>query len=158
MKFTGDLRPATLLKKRLWYMFFPLNFAKFLRAPFTTEHLWWLLLIHLWNQQLHVLFRSFRISHSDPFYKKWFSSKFRRIYSKHLFRVFFFLSYRLWCPQNIHTYLNKPATESMYDLLVDTMACNFIKKETQLFSCEFYKIFKNTFLYSTTPVAPSGVY
>ena len=30
----SDLRPATLLKKRLWYMSFPLNFAKFLRRPF----------------------------------------------------------------------------------------------------------------------------
>ena len=25
-------------------MFFPVNFAKFLRAPFFIEHLWWLLL------------------------------------------------------------------------------------------------------------------
>ena len=28
-KFTGGLRPATLLKKRLWYRYFPVNFAKF---------------------------------------------------------------------------------------------------------------------------------
>ena len=28
------LRPETLLKKRLWHMCFPVNFAKFLRAPF----------------------------------------------------------------------------------------------------------------------------
>ena len=28
------LRPATLLKKRLWRRCFPVNFAKFLRAPF----------------------------------------------------------------------------------------------------------------------------
>ena len=38
-----DIRPATLLKKRLWRRFFPVNFAKFLRIPFLTEHLWWLL-------------------------------------------------------------------------------------------------------------------
>ena len=38
------LRLATLLKKSLWYSCFPLNFAKFLRIPFFTEHLWWLLL------------------------------------------------------------------------------------------------------------------
>ena len=54
-KFTGkhlwqsllvaDLRPATLLKKRRWHRCFPMNFAKFLRTPFLTEHLWWLLLI-----------------------------------------------------------------------------------------------------------------
>ena len=37
-----SLRPATLLKKRLWHTCFPVNFAKFLRIPFLTEHLWWL--------------------------------------------------------------------------------------------------------------------
>ena len=43
--FSGDrLRPATLLKKRLWHRCFPLNFVKFLRTPFYTEHLRWLLL------------------------------------------------------------------------------------------------------------------
>ena len=40
----GNLRPATLLKKRLWYRCFPVNFVKFLRTPFIMEHLWWLLL------------------------------------------------------------------------------------------------------------------
>ena len=37
-------RPATLLKKTLWQRCFPVNFVKFLRAPFCIEHLWWLLL------------------------------------------------------------------------------------------------------------------
>ena len=32
------------LKKRLWYRFFPVNFAKFLGTPFFREHLLWLLL------------------------------------------------------------------------------------------------------------------
>ena len=40
----AGLRPATLLKKRLWHMCFPVNVVKFLRTPFYTEHLWWLLL------------------------------------------------------------------------------------------------------------------
>ena len=31
---------STLLKKRLWYRCFSVNFAKFLRTPFLTEHLW----------------------------------------------------------------------------------------------------------------------
>ena len=35
--------PATLLKKRLWHRCFPLNFAKFQRTPFLTEHFGWLL-------------------------------------------------------------------------------------------------------------------
>ena len=36
--------PATLLKKRLCYRCFPVNFVKFLRTPFLKEHLQWLLL------------------------------------------------------------------------------------------------------------------
>ena len=50
----ADLRPATLLtkrlwhvtllKKRLWHGCFPVNFAKFLWTPFLAEHLRWLLL------------------------------------------------------------------------------------------------------------------
>ena len=40
-KFTGKRspRPATLFKKRLWHRCFPVNFEKFLRAPFLTDHL-----------------------------------------------------------------------------------------------------------------------
>ena len=40
----AGLRPATLLKKRLWHRCFPVDFVKFLRTPFFTEHLRWLLL------------------------------------------------------------------------------------------------------------------
>ena len=40
----SGLRPATYLKKRLWHRGFSVNFAKFLRIPFLTEHLRWLLL------------------------------------------------------------------------------------------------------------------
>ena len=40
----AGLRPATLLKKKLWHRCFPVNFVKFLRTPFIIEHLWWLLL------------------------------------------------------------------------------------------------------------------
>ena len=43
--------PASLLKKRLWHRFFPVNFAKFLRTPFFTEHLWWLLL-KIWRSSI----------------------------------------------------------------------------------------------------------
>ena len=41
----AGLRPAALLKKRLWHRCFPVNFAKFLRTPFLTEHLRWLFLL-----------------------------------------------------------------------------------------------------------------
>ena len=41
-------KPATLLKKKLWHRCFPVNFAKFLRTPFLTEYLRWLLLyVHI---------------------------------------------------------------------------------------------------------------
>ena len=36
------LRPATLLKKRLWHRCFPVNFAKFLRITFLTVYHQWL--------------------------------------------------------------------------------------------------------------------
>ena len=39
-----ETQPATLLKKRLWHRCFPVNYAKFVRIPFLTEHLRWLLL------------------------------------------------------------------------------------------------------------------
>ena len=34
----ADFRPATLLKKRLWYKYFPVNFAKFLRTLFLKQN------------------------------------------------------------------------------------------------------------------------
>ena len=37
--FLNKLQPATLLKKRLWHRYFPVNFKKFLRTPFFTEQL-----------------------------------------------------------------------------------------------------------------------
>ena len=47
----ADVKPGTLFKKRLWQRCFSVNFAKFLRTPFLTEHLWWLLLnISSWFQ------------------------------------------------------------------------------------------------------------
>ena len=42
--FADCRRPATLLKKRLQHRCFPVKFAKFLRTPFFSEHLCWLLL------------------------------------------------------------------------------------------------------------------
>ena len=37
--FINKVAGLTLLKKRLWHRCFPVNFAKFLRPPFLTEHL-----------------------------------------------------------------------------------------------------------------------
>ena len=47
----ADLRPATLLKKRLWHRFFPVNFAKFLKTPLFTQHLRQLLLFFVFFQK-----------------------------------------------------------------------------------------------------------
>ena len=38
------LQACNFIKKSLWHRCFPLNFVKFLRTSFFTEHLWWLLL------------------------------------------------------------------------------------------------------------------
>ena len=45
-KFAGKHLCQTLLfnKRRLWHRCFPVNFVKFLRTPFFTEHLQWLFL------------------------------------------------------------------------------------------------------------------
>ena len=56
-KFTG-LRPATLLKKKLWRRCFPGNSVKFLRTIFRTEHLWWLLR-YLWMVSLRICIRKY---------------------------------------------------------------------------------------------------
>ena len=48
----AGLRWATLLKNKLWHRCFPVNFAKFLRTPFLTEHLWLLLLTQQYCQMI----------------------------------------------------------------------------------------------------------
>ena len=51
-KYFSGLRPATLLKMRLWQRWFSVNFAKFLRTPFlqNTSRLLLLIIIsiHVW--------------------------------------------------------------------------------------------------------------
>ena len=59
----ADLRPATLLKKRLWHRCFPVNFVKFLRTPFFIEHLWRLLsqFIYLRSRVKFIIFQLIKI-------------------------------------------------------------------------------------------------
>ena len=64
----AGLRPATLLKKRLWHRCFPVNFAKFLRTPFLTEHFRWLLLFY--DDRVFLLSR-WRLSSFLNFMKTW---------------------------------------------------------------------------------------
>ena len=74
-------------------------------------------------------------SETDVFCKKGVLKNFEKFTGKHLCQILLF---------------NKVAGGT----------CNFIKKETltQLFSCEFNKIFKNTLFYRTPPVAASGTF
>ena len=59
-KKVAGIRPETLLKKKLRHRCFPVNFSKFLRAPFFIELVRWLLLENLQMRQSHVLFFSLR--------------------------------------------------------------------------------------------------
>ena len=61
-KFTGKHLCQSLffnnfIKKRLWDRCFPMNFAKFLKTPFLTEHLRWLLLEKVYIS--NILFTAF---------------------------------------------------------------------------------------------------
>ena len=86
--------------KRTLAQVFPVNFAKFGRTPFLTEHLWWLLLV-LQN----------RCSYKFP---------------------------------DIHQKIS--VLKSLFNTVRDLQGHNFNKKETptQVFSCEYHKIFKNS--------------
>ena len=65
-------RSATLLKKRLWRRCFPVNFTKFLRTPFLTEHLQWL---HLtWHQLFSGNSLRISIFRVKPFFSKIWST------------------------------------------------------------------------------------
>ena len=52
----AGLRPAILLKKRLWHRYFSVNFAKFLRIPFFIEQLCFCSVIdHSWTFILYKI-------------------------------------------------------------------------------------------------------
>ena len=73
--------PETLLKKRLWHRCFPVNFAKFLKASFLTEHLWWLL--------LYQRFRMFFFYHSAYIATHFFNQKIAIVIIRRIFKVRF---------------------------------------------------------------------
>ena len=58
--------------------------------------------------------------------------------------------------RNIHR--KAPLLDSFLKKVGGLQICNFIQKETptQVFSCEYYEIFKNTLFYRTPPIADSG--
>ena len=69
------LRTVTLLKKRFWYKYFPVNFSKFLKTPSIIEHLRWLLLETPVNQPI---FRE-ELVDLQVYYSRTFSQEFSNI-------------------------------------------------------------------------------
>ena len=80
----ANLRPVTLLKKRLWHSCFPVDFAKFLRTSFFTEHLQWLLLKFISNHSKEILYVNRNLMGNQPWSK-----------NKH------FSCFRYWCWKNL---------------------------------------------------------
>ena len=87
-----DLRPATLLKKRLWHRCFPVNFAKFLRTPFLQNTSGRLRLIESNFLSLYSLTKQFSIFLCSLFYflLKTFSFIIDDVFEKSKERIFSF--------------------------------------------------------------------
>ena len=67
----AGLRHCNIIKKRLQHSCFPVKFEKFLRTPFFTEHLRWLLLvISLTPYSLSWVNRPFRLTQLATFLKQ----------------------------------------------------------------------------------------
>ena len=82
-----SLRHATLLKKRLWHMCFPVNFAKFLRTPFLQNISGRLLLSFEYKLfEISAILRS--VSTSLPYSVKWILSLPGALSDKRGFTVF----------------------------------------------------------------------
>ena len=62
------IRPATLFKNRLWCRCFLVSFVKFLKTPFLTEHLRWLLPVisNTFDKSMNTLRTSNEGSASNP--------------------------------------------------------------------------------------------
>ena len=65
----ADLRPATLLKKRLWHRCFPVDFAKFLRTTFFTEQIQRLLLKFISNHTKEMVYVNTNLMGNQPWSK-----------------------------------------------------------------------------------------
>ena len=71
-----------LLKKRLWHRYFPVNFGKFLRRYFLTEHLRWLL--------LYVAFFYLEVATRGVLLRKGVLRNFQKFTGQHLCHSAFF--------------------------------------------------------------------
>ena len=106
------LRPATLLKKRLWHRCFPANLTKFLRTLFLWNTYGWLLLyIIISTQNRDRKERKKSATHRSSRQR----CSFRKAVLKH-FAIF----------TGKHLLL-----ESLFKKVADLKPCNFIKKKLQ---------------------------
>ena len=157
--FNKVARPGTLLKKRLWHKCFLMNFAKVLRTHFFTEHLQSLILFCLEPE---------KYSNSSNEMRETNVLAGKTMFTSLLFQEIGYFSEAATgtCSvKKVFLQILQNSQENtcarvffLIKLLADTD--NFIKKETlaQVFFCEFYKIFKNTFSCRTPPVAASNFY
>ena len=88
----AGLRPATLFKKGLWHRCFFVTFAKFLRIPFLTEHLWWLLLFVFIQVGQMIMLKNGDLDITWTFYiKKWSGINFWSVIQNGTFFLKFFI-------------------------------------------------------------------
>ena len=84
-KKVAGLKACNFIKKRLQHRCFPVRFEKFLRTPFFTENLWWLLLITNWSLRI-----SKDSTHRRCSVKKGDLRNFAKFAGKHLCQSLFF--------------------------------------------------------------------
>ena len=144
-------RPATLLKKRLWHRCFAVNFTKFLRTPFLTEHIRWLLL-DFWKHEpfyvyVQVLIRTItKFSNNDGNFghlcvrTKWMILR-NSLISEAAFRR---------CSSNLKNFEIFTGKQLWWNLFL-IIFNNLLKKEIpiQLSPCEYCEIFKNSCFHRT---------
>ena len=88
-KYAG-LKACNFIKKRLQHRFFPVKFAKFLRTPFLTEHVRWLLLEISHELSLYCIWEQWMVSFRGTY---WLCSVYFILL--HVFCFFLFLSFLL---------------------------------------------------------------
>ena len=135
---TGELRPATSLKKRLWHRCFPVNSAKFLEHLFIEIH-WWLLFSWEFFSMKRV-----KINYVVPFFFK------RKIFTFSKFYLFFWECRsnhaELFCKKGVFKNFAKFTEKNLCWSLFFNKALGLqLQCCACVFFCEFWEFFKNTF-------------
>ena len=150
--FLGTMkRTATLLKKRLWYRCFPVNFAKFLRTPFLQNTSGRLLLTLITITKFIKKPRNWRVHFTANAIKKinWLT-KFKvlsTLEAKHLIHqlnealmIFIFRSNQWRCSEKFRKFHRKTTVlESLFNKVAGLKACNFIEKRAQ-YRCSLWNL------------------